>query len=81
MRLNRAMMLAPLWLACLSACGGKEVHVERITPPKERLTCAAEPAPPAGNGDKEVAQFLVDVLSAGRDCRNALAWIRDWSAQ
>lgn len=74
-------MLAPLLLGCLTACGGKEVYVERITPPKERLTCAAEPAPPAGNSDKEVAQFLVDALSAGRDCRNALAWIKDWAQQ
>jgi len=76
---NQAMMLALPFLGCLAGCGNS-VRVERITPPKERLTCAAEPAPPAGNSDKEVAQFLVDVLSAGRDCRNALAWIRDWSS-
>lgn len=74
------MMLAPPLLLFLPSCGNS-VHVERITPPKERLTCAAEPAAPAGNSDKEVAQFLIDVLSAGRDCRNALAWIRDWSHQ
>jgi len=76
---NRAMMLALPFLAFLPSCGSN-VRVERITPPPERLTCAAEPAPPAGDSDKEVAQFLVDVLSAGRDCRNALAWIRDWSS-
>lgn len=74
-------MLVPLWLACLSACGGKEVHVERIAPPKERLTCKAQPAPPPGNTDKEVAGFIVDLIEAGQDCRNALAWIKDWSQQ
>ncbi len=76
---SRAAMLALPFLACLTGCG--QTHVEKIAPPPERLTCAAEPAPPAGNSDKEVAGFLVDVLAAGRDCRNALAWVRDWAVR
>lgn len=55
------------------------MRVEKIVPPASRLTCAAEPAPPAGNTDKEAAGFLVGVIEAGRDCRNALNWVKDWS--
>lgn len=78
MKLKPALMLAPLWALCLPSCG-PDVRVERIVPPAERLTCAAEPAPPAGDSDKEVAGFIVALLSAGADCRNALAWVRDWA--
>lgn len=78
MKLKPALMLAPLLLAFLPSCG-PDVRVERIVPPANRLTCAPEPVPPAGDSDKDVAGFIVDVLSAGADCRNALAWISVWA--
>lgn len=72
-----------LWAALpalfLTGCG--ETRVERITPPPERLTCKAQPAPPPGNTDKEVAGFIVDLIEAGQDCRSALEWIKDWAQQ
>ena len=49
-----------------------------MKPPVERLTCVDEPAPPAGNTDREAAGFLVDVIEAGRDCRKAVGWLRNW---
>ena len=72
----RMMLWAALSGLSLASCG--ETRVERIKPPVERLSCAAEPVP-AGDTDREVAQFIVDALAAGQDCRDALAWIRDWS--
>ena len=72
----RMLLWAALSGLSLASCG--ETRVERIKPPSDRLVCAAEPVP-AGDTDREVAQFIVDALAAGQDCRDALAWIRDWS--
>jgi hypothetical protein len=71
------MLLALPCLASLNACASN-VSIETLAPPPERLTCAAQPAPPAGDTDREAAQFLIDVITAGQDCRDQLAWIRDW---
>ncbi|WP_441339494.1 Rz1-like lysis system protein LysC [Novosphingobium sp. Chol11] len=73
------LLLAPALPLCLTGCG--ETRVERIVPPPERLTCAAQPSPPSGNTDREIASFIVDLVEAGQDCRDALAWIKDWSKQ
>lgn len=73
-------MLAPPLALYLTGCGKETVRVEYVPVPSKWLTCAPEPAPPAGNSDKEVANFLIDVLSAGQSCRNAVSAIRDFNA-
>lgn len=73
-------MLAPPLALCLTGCGKETVRVEYVPVPAKWLTCAAEPAPPAGNTDKEVASFLIDLIQAGQSCRNNVAAIRDWSS-
>lgn len=73
-------MLAPPLALCLTGCGREAVRVEYVPVPAKWLTCAAEPAPPAGNTDKEVANFIVSLIASGADCRNAVARIKDWNA-
>ena len=73
---GRMLLWAALPALLSTGCG--ETRVERIKPPAERLTCAAEPVP-AGDTDKDVAQFIVDALAAGQDCRGAVDWLRDWA--
>ncbi|HEX7856079.1 MAG TPA: hypothetical protein VF503_20555 [Sphingobium sp.] len=55
-----------------------------MTPPPDHLTCKAEPLPATPrNGarytDKEAADYLVQALDAGQDCRDTVAWLRDWA--
>lgn len=73
-------MLALPCLAFLNGCGKETVRVEYVPVPAKWLTCAAEPAPPVGNTDKEVAGFIIDLISAGQSCRNNVAAIRDFNA-
>lgn len=73
-------MLALPCLGFLTGCGKETVRVEYVPVPAKWLTCAAEPAPPAGNTDKEVASFLIDLIQAGQSCRNTVAAIKDWNA-
>jgi len=74
------VLLALPFLACLASCG-KDVIVERVPVPDRFLTCAAEPAPPAEDTDKAVANFIVDLLESGADCRSKVAAIKQWSSQ
>lgn len=62
------------------SCGDKRT-VEPIKPPAERLTCAVEPPPPEASTDKAVAEFIVALVEAGRDCRSQLAYVRDYFAK
>lgn len=71
------MPLALLSLPSLSGCGQDSVQI--VKPPVERLTCAPEPKAPAGSTDRDAAQFMVDIMDAGQNCRNAVAWLKDWS--
>mgnify|MGYP006913695669 CR=1 FL=1 len=73
-------MLALPWLGFLTGCGKETVRVEYVPVPAKWLACAAEPAPPAGNTDKEVANFIISLIASGADCRNAVARIKDWNA-
>ncbi|GGB15231.1 hypothetical protein GCM10011380_00820 [Sphingomonas metalli] len=52
-----------------------------VTPPADRLVCAAEPAVPATLTDAAVAAWIVDLRGAGQDCRSKLGWVRDWTAE
>ena len=73
-------LLALLPLALCSACG-KEVVAKRIPVPAQWLVCKDQPVPPAEDTDKAVAGFIVDLIDAGADCRNAVKAIADWDAR
>jgi len=55
--------------------------------PPQLLSCAAEPVPgkPSGAGgkftDAQAADYLIDVLEAGADCRNKVAAVKAWDAE
>lgn len=65
-------------MLCLTACAKTPV-VEKLKPPPERLSCAPQPAPPVGNSDAEKADFVISLIDAGQNCRDALQWVKDWS--
>jgi len=73
-----------LMLLC-SACGS--APPAKIPVPPQYLSCAAEPVPPppAGTGgkftDEQAANYLIDALEAGSDCRNQVAAVKAWSDQ
>ena len=71
------MLLGLGSLACLTACEPRRV-VEPIKQPPARLTCAVEPPVPASLTDATVAAYIVALVSAGRDCRSQLAFVRDF---
>lgn len=72
------MLGLALMLSC-SACD--RAPPGRIAVPPRYLSCAAEPVPPppAGAGgkftDAQAADYLIDALYAGADCRNKVAAI------
>ncbi len=48
-------------------------------PPAEDLTCPAEPTVPAEDAtENDVWMWQMDVLLAGRDCRDAIARLCRW---
>ncbi len=54
-----------------------ELTIVRVTPPAELLDCAAEPsAPAAGATQRAVARYLLEIASAGDDCRAKLEAVR-----
>ncbi len=53
-----------------------KVQLERLEIPAELLTCQAAPEPPAEPySQADVAAYIVDLHSAGDDCRERLARI------
>lgn len=53
--------------------------IERVpvVPPAELLACAAEPLRPADEADQDrLADWLVDLAMAGRECRERLDRVR-----
>ncbi|BBC99084.1 hypothetical protein YGS_C1P0340 [Sphingobium sp. YG1] len=66
-------------LSC-SACG-PAAPPGRIAVPPRYLSCTAEPVPPSPSGaggkytDAQAADYLIDALDAGADCRNKVAAI------
>lgn len=70
-------LLAPLSLLCSAACANKSV--ELAVPPPERFAPVAEPAVPEGNTDREVAGFIVELVTALREANARLLWLKDWS--
>ena len=79
MKKARLIWLAPALLPFSTGCE-KQIVAKRIPVPERWLTCADQPPPPAGNTDKDVAGFIVALISAGEDCRSNVAAIRDWNA-
>ena len=70
----------PLLAICLPGCG-EDVVVKPVPVPPQFLSCKAEPATPAETTDKSVANFIIDLVEAGADCRSKVRAIRDWSAK
>ena len=73
----KLLLVPPLALFCASC--GKDVVVQRVPVPERLLSCKAEPAPPAEDTDKAVAGYLIDLISAGADCRSKVASIKAWN--
>jgi len=73
--LSRAMPLLPCALL-LTGCGGRlpnTVEAPRLTVPASLLACAEQPEPPAaGTDDTALAHWILDLASAGDDCRGKL---------
>jgi hypothetical protein len=76
------MLLSLLSCALLlMACAAPEPRlvvqsrVERLEIPPVLLTCLESPDPPAGDMQREVAEFMIRLWDAGEDCRAKLAAI------
>lgn len=86
-RLPPALLLLAS-LPLLTACGSPPPvlvpvkEVVRVTPPAPLLACADEPSPPEGAySQDDVAEWVVALAYAGRDCRAKLGDVRGWSAE
>lgn len=53
-----------------------QIRVERQFVPDALTHCQAEPVVPAERNDETVANYVVDLATAGRDCRAKLAGVR-----
>lgn len=79
------VLLLPLVLA---SCAGDEAPIPMAPPnvqkapalkdtiPKTMLTCATEPDGSSVNSNAEASEYIVDLRSAGRDCRRKLKAVR-----
>jgi len=55
------------------------VVAKAVPVPPQFLTCKAQPATPAETTDKSVANFIIDLVEAGEDCRSKVRATREWS--
>jgi hypothetical protein len=63
---------------CSQARLQTQVRIERLAIPSELLTCQPAPEPPASPYTQaDVAAYIVDLHSAGADCRERLARIAE----
>ena len=74
-----ALALAPL-LFC-AACASNRQRVVVSVPPASLLSCAMEPRVPAIETDATTAQFIIDALAAGQDCRSKVQALRVWTSE
>lgn len=78
----RAAVIAVLVLGGCSATPTASVSVPQarvVSPPDALLRCMSEPkAPPRGSSQAAVAEFVLDLGEAGRDCRGKLGAVRDY---
>ena len=60
---------------CLTGCARppSTVDLKYLSQSLPETSCAAEPVVPATDTDAGAAQYWLDVLMAGRDCREKLA--------
>lgn len=73
---RKTLLFALIPLVFLSACGQPAPVVS--VPPAEWFEPAAEPAPPAGDTDADVAGFIVKLVDWGRANADKLRKLRDW---
>lgn len=86
----RSRPMTGQWLPCLpglltgfvllTGCSQQhlqtQLRIEPLTIPAELLTCQPAPQPPAAPySQADVAAYIVDLHSAGADCRDRLARI------
>lgn len=75
--MKKLLLIAPL--LALAGCGAG--HLEFPKPPLDKTRCADEPAVPAEPvTDAANGQYLKGMRGAWVDCRDTVAWWRDWSA-
>lgn len=66
-----------LWLLPLAACATPQAVVVRQEVPPAMLACqAAPPPPPPTADDQALALWIVDVVTAGNDCRARLRHVK-----
>ena len=72
--LRKTAALATLSALCLTACAPtvSTVELKYLSQSLPETSCAAEPDVPPTDDDQTAAQYWLDVLMAGRDCREKL---------
>ena len=79
-------------LLTLSGCTTKEFHfgwydkclpktlikIQKVLPPltQDDLNCSEIPKPPTMTKQSEVSNYIVDLTVAGKDCKNALDYVK-----
>lgn len=72
-----ALLLLPSLLLWTGCAPGPAVLVRQEVPPA-MLACQAEPPTPAPAADDQaLALWIVDVVTAGNDCRNRLRHVKE----
>lgn len=69
--------LAASILLCLSACN--QAAPVASVPPPEWTEPVAEPAVPAGDSDREVGSYIIELHDALSRANNKLRRLRDWA--
>jgi len=66
------------WLLLSTGCGAGPAVLVRQEVPPTMLACQAEPLPPEPQAnDQALALWIVDVVTAGNDCRNRLRHVKE----
>lgn len=77
------MCLAALLISCAPSAPVPVVQIQRLAPPAALLVCAEAPPIPARVGltQGRVAELLVSLGAAHRDCAGKLRAVRAWVAE
>lgn len=77
------MCSAALLISCASPAPLPVVQLQRLAPPAALLLCAEAPPMPSRVGltQGRVAELLVSLGAAHRDCEGKLAAVRAWVAE
>lgn len=81
MKAGAVLLLLPLLTGCATEPPIIQVQTVLLAPPPEMMMCRDEPPVPGDVTSVEIAEYVLDLVDAGQNCRDAIASISRWVAE